>query len=89
MKSGTPGAGRGAEAEADIWPGAVAGNVQATSVETGTDRLFWEAFGAAVTGSDWASVVAGVTQQSIGLQPQPHLRTALAGRKDIWADATT
>lgn len=85
MKIGTPGAGSGAEAEAEIWAGAVAGKVHATSVETGTDRLCWDPVGTTVTGNDWESGVAGVTQQSICWQSQ-HAQTGLAGRKDVWAD---
>ena len=81
MKSGTPGAGSGAEAEAETWEVAVTGKVHATSVEAGIDRLFCDPAGTTVTGNDCGLGAAGVTQQSICLQ-SPHAQTALDGRKE-------
>ncbi|MBP9901321.1 MAG: hypothetical protein KBH45_07675 [Verrucomicrobia bacterium] len=65
VKNGTPGAGSGAEAEAEIAAGAVMGKVHATSVGAGIDRLVCDRAGTMVTGTDSGSVAVGVTQQSI------------------------
>ncbi len=88
MKSGTPGAKSGAEADAEIGAVAVVGKVHATSVVAKTYRLFWEADEATVAGSDWWSAGAGITQQSIWAQ-SPHAQLDLAGKKekDVGADA--
>ncbi len=86
MKSGTPGAGSGAEAEAKNWAGAVAGKVHATIVVAKKDRWFWGVGEAAVAGSLSVSGVAVATQQSICVQ-SPQAQSALARTAAAGADA--